>query len=233
MTGTLINIIAILIGGTLGSLMGDRFPERFRLIFMQALGLLITALAIDMALETKEFLVVLLAILLGVLLGEWWDIDKRLNHLGVWLEKKAQRFPILTKGNFTRGFVASSLIVCIGPLAILGSIQDGLSGDYTLLAIKSAMDFVVTIALGAAFGFGVVFSALSILVVQGGMTLGASLVQGLMTEAMIAEFSATGGVMLMGLGLTMLEIKRIKVANFLPALFIVPFLVLLWQRLGL
>jgi len=233
MTGTIINIIAILAGGTLGALMGDRFPERVSRFFMQTLGLLILALALDMAVESQNFLVILGAVLIGGLLGEWWDIDRRLNRLGNWLESKASRFPILTRGNFTRGFVASSLIVCIGPLAILGSIQDGLSGDYTLLAVKSVMDFVVTIALGAAFGMGAAASSLSILVVQGGMTLAASLVEGLMSEIMIAEFSATGGVMLIGLGLSMLEIKQIKVANYLPALFILPFLVVLFQALGL
>ncbi|HSQ27302.1 MAG TPA: DUF554 family protein, partial [Anaerolineales bacterium] len=126
-----------------------------------------------------------------------------------------------------------SLIICVGPLAILGSIQDGLSGDYTLLAIKSIMDFFVTMALGAAFGMGVAFSALSILAVQGGITLSASLVEGLMTENMIAELSATGGVILLGLGITMLEIRKIKVANFLPALLFVPIFVLLWQWLGI
>ncbi len=233
MTGTIINVIAVVAGGTLGAVMGDRLPDRFRQIIMQALGLTVLALAIDMSLETNQILIVLGAILLGVILGEWWDLDLRLNQIGVWLETKARRYPILTRGNFTRGFVASSLIICVGPLAILGSIQDGLSGDYTLLAIKSIMDFFVTMALGAAFGMGVAFSALSILVVQGGITLSASLVESMMTETMIAELSATGGVILLGLGITMLEMKKIKVANFLPALIFVPIFVLLWQWLGL
>lgn len=233
MTGTIINVIAVVAGGTLGAVMGDRLPDRFRQIIMQALGLTVLALAIDMSLKTNQILIVLGAILLGVILGEWWDLDLRLNQIGEWLETKARRYPILTRGNFTRGFVASSLIICVGPLAILGSIQDGLSGDYTLLAIKSIMDFFVTMALGAAFGMGVAFSALSIFVVQGGITLGASLVEGLMTENMVAELSATGGVILLGLGITMLEMKKIKVANFLPALIFVPIFVLLWQWLGL
>jgi uncharacterized membrane protein YqgA involved in biofilm formation len=233
MTGTTINVIAVVLGGTLGAVMGDRLPDRFRQIIMQALSLVVLALAIDMSLQTNQILVVLGAILMGVLLGEWWDLDKRLNQVGVWLESRARRYPILTRGNFTRGFVASSLIICVGPLAILGAIQDGLSGDYTLLAIKSTMDFFVTMALGAAFGMGVAFSALSILIVQGGITLSASLVESLMTETMIAELSATGGVMLLGLGISMLEIKRIKVANFLPALLFVPIFVLIWQALGI
>ena len=233
MTGTIINVITVIIGGSLGSLMGEKLPARVRQIVVQGVGLLVIAVAIDMALESNSYLVVLGSILVGGILGEWWQLETRLESAGSWLETKAERFPFLTRGDFTRGFVTASLVLCIGPMAILGSIQDGLSGDYTLLAIKSAMDLFSSLAFAAAMGMGVTFSALSVLVVQGTLTLGASLFEGLLTEAMITELTATGGVILLGLGLLMLEIKKIRVANFLPALILVPLLVLLWERLGL
>lgn len=232
MTGTIINVIMVIIGGSLGSLMGEKLPARVRQIVVQGVALLVLAVAIDMALESNNYLVVLGSILVGGILGEWWQLEARLESAGMWLEARAERFPFLTRGDFTRGFVTASLVLCVGPMAVLGSIQDGLSGDYTLLAIKSAMDLFSSLAFAAAMGMGVTFSALSVLVVQGTLTLGASSFEGLLTEAMITELTATGGVILMGLGLLMLEIKRIRVANFLPALILVPLLVLLWERLS-
>ena len=228
-TGTIINVAAVIVGATLGALLGERMPERFRLIVVQGIGLVVIVVALDMALEVNKILVVLSSISLGALLGEWWDLQRRMDQVGGWMERKAERYPFLTRGNFTRGFVSTSLIICVGPLAILGSIQDGLNHDFTLLAIKSVMDLFICMAFAAAMGMGVAFSALSILLVQGSLTLGASLFQGIMSEAVVSELSATGGVILLAVGLVILEIKRIKVANFLPALVFVPLLAWLWE----
>ena len=233
MTGTLINALTVVLGGSLGSLLGERLPPRIREIVVQGIGLVVLAVGMDMALSSNNFLLVLGSILVGGILGEWWQLQRRLDDAGRWLESKAERFPFLTRGEFTKGFVMASLVFCAGPMTVLGSIQDGLSGDYTLLAIKSVLDGFSSLAFAAAMGMGVTFAAITVLVVQGTLTLGASLFEGLLTEAMITELTATGGVVMLGIGLLMLEVKRIKVANFLPALVMAPLLVALWQCLGI
>jgi uncharacterized membrane protein YqgA involved in biofilm formation len=233
MTGTIINVVTIVIGGTLGSLLGDRLPDRIRQIVVQGVGLVVLAVGMDMALDSNNLLVVLGSILLGGILGEWWRIDQRLEGAGQWLEAKAASFPFLTRGQFTRGFVTASIVFCVGPMAVMGSIQDGLSGDYTLLAIKSVLDGSVGFAFAAAMGMGVTFAALAVLIIQGTLTLGASLFQNVLTEPMITELTASGGVIILGSGLLMLDIKRLRLANFMPALIVAPLLVILWEWLGL
>jgi uncharacterized membrane protein YqgA involved in biofilm formation len=156
-----------------------------------------------------------------------------LEGTGEWLERKLEQYPFLTRGDFTRGFITASLVFCVGPMAVLGALQDGLTGDYSLLAIKSVLDAFASLAFAASLGMGVTFAALSLLLIQGSLTLGASLLQHVLTDVMIAELSAVGGVLLLGLGLAMLEIKQIKVANFLPALLFAPLLVYLWSWIGI
>jgi uncharacterized membrane protein YqgA involved in biofilm formation len=173
-----------------------------------------------------------LSIVMGGILGEWWRLEERLDGAGKWLEAKASRFPFLARGEFTKGFVTASLVFCVGPMTILGSFQDGLSGDCTLLAIKSVLDGFSALAFAASMGMGTTFAAVTVLVYQGVLTLGASLFQNILTDAMITEMTATGGVMILGIGLLLLEIKRVRVANFLPALAIVPLLVALWEKWG-
>jgi len=232
MTGTLINFAAVIMGGTLGALLGDRLPPRLRQTVMQGIGLVTLAVGMSMALSTSNFVLVLASILVGGMLGEWWRLEERLDGAGRWLESKAARFPFLTQGDFTKGFVTASLVFCVGPISILGPIQDGLSGDYSLLAIKSVLDGFTGLALAASLGMGVTLAAFVVLAYQGSLSLGASYVQNVLTEAMIDEMTATGGVIILGLGLLLLEIKQIKVANFLPALVIAPLLVALWAWWG-
>ena len=232
MTGTVINVITVVAGGTLGTLLGERLPSRIRRIIMQGVGLVTLAVGMSMAITTKNFLLVLISIVIGGILGEWWRLEERLDRAGNWLETKAARFPFLARGEFTKGFVTASLVFCVGPMTILGSIQDGLSGDYTLLSIKSALDGFSSLAFAASMGMGVTFAAITVLVYQGILTLGASLFQAILSDAMITEMTATGGVMILGIGLLLLEIKRVRVANFLPALAIVPLLVALWEKWG-
>ena len=232
MIGTFLNVATVVAGGSLGTLLGERLPPRIRHIVTQGIGLVTLAVGIDMALSTDNFLLVLGSILIGGILGEWWQLEKRLDDAGHWLEARAAQFPFLARGEFTRGFVTASLVFCVGPMTILGSVQDGLSGDYTLLAIKSVLDGFSSLAFAASMGMGVTFAALFVLVYQGTLTLGASLFQNILTEAMVTELTAAGGVILLGIGLLLLEIKRIKVANFLPALIVAPLLVVLWERWG-
>ena len=232
MTGTVINVITVVAGGTLGALLGERLLSRIRHIIMQGVGLVTLAVGMSMAITTNNFVLVLVSIVIGGILGEWWRLEERLDGAGEWLEAKASRFPFLARGEFTKGFVTASLVFCVGPMTILGSFQDGLSGDYTLLAIKSVLDGFSSLAFAASMGMGATFSAITVLVYQGILTLGASLFENILTDAMITEMTATGGVMILGIGLLLLEIKRIRVANFLPALAIVPLLVALWERWG-
>ena len=232
MTGTVINVITVVAGGTLGALLGERLPSRIRHIIMQGVGLVTLAVGMSMAITTNNFVLVLVSIVIGGILGEWWRLEERLDGAGKWLEAKASRFPFLARGEFTKGFVTASLVFCVGPMTILGSFQDGLSGDYTLLAIKSVLDGFSSLAFAASMGMGATFSAITVLVYQGILTLGASLFENILTDAMITEMTATGGVMILGIGLLLLEIKRVRVANFLPALAIAPLLVALWGMWG-
>ena len=232
MTGTLLNVVAVLLGGTLGALLGDRLPERIRQIVMQGVGLVTLVVGMSMTLSTNNVLLVLGSVCIGGILGEWWRIEDRLESAGRWLEVKASRVPFLARGKFVQGFVTASLVFCVGPMTILGSIQDGLSGDYTLLALKSVLDGFAGLAFAASLGMGVTFSAVTVLLFQGALSLGAAPFQAILSESMITEMSAAGGVIILGIGLLLLDIKRIKVGSFLPALFVAPLLTVLWERWG-
>ena len=233
MTGTIINGTAVLLGATLGSIFGEKRPPRIRETVMHGVGLVVLVVGLDMALDSKNLLIVLGSVLLGGILGEMLRLHSRLEHLGKWLENSAKRIPFLTRGEFTKGFVMASLVFCTGPMAILGSIQDGLHSDFTLLSIKSVLDGFSSLAFAAAMGMGVAFSAITILALQGSITLGATLFDRFLSEAMISELSATGGVLMLGIGLLLLEIKAVRVVNFTPALAFAPLLVAVWQVLGL
>ncbi len=246
MTGTIINVVAILLGGLIGLFFGSRLPERVRSTITAGLGLFTALIGIQMFFKTEQSLVVLGSLVIGGLLGEWWRIEDRLRSLGGWLEKtfipasknrppaglalegtgNAQEIEANNRSlRFVRGFMAASLLFAIGPIAILGSIQDGLAHDYNLLAIKSALDFFASIAFASSLGLGVLFSALIILVYQGTITLLAAQIQSLVTSTMMNEMTAVGGVLLLGIALSsLLEIKPIRVGNFLPAIFIAPIL---------
>ncbi len=229
MTGTFINTAAILVGGTLGLLFGKTLQEKSRETIVIGLGLFTLAISISMFLESKNSLIVLGGVLLGGLLGETFQIEERINRLGQRLESRFNNRPGgASSGDFVGGFLTSSVLFCTGPMAILGAIQDGLLGDYQLLAIKSVMDGFAAFALASTLGLGVLFSALMVFLYQGAFSLLALQLQTLMTGDMIAELTATGGILLIGLALSsLLEIKPIRVGNFLPALAISPLLVYL------
>jgi uncharacterized membrane protein YqgA involved in biofilm formation len=232
MTGTLINVVTVLIGGTLGLLFGERLPDRIKQTVVAGMGLFTLVVGISMFLETNQAIVVLLSLLFGGLLGEWWKIEDRLERLGVILEERFSGGDVAQANRFVKGFLTASLLFIIGPMAILGSIQDGVEGRITLLAIKSVLDGFAAMAFAASFGIGVLFSVLVVFVYQGGITLLAAQAAAVLTEAMMAELTATGGVILVGLAVSsLLEIKPIRVGNFLPALVIAPALSPLFERL--
>ena len=234
LTGTIINVVTILLGGFIGLLLGNRLPERIRYTVMMALGLFTLAYGIRLFIQTGNALVVLISMLIGLLLGEWWRIEDGLNHLGVFLERHFNRNKGIESAKFIRGFLTASLLFSIGPMAILGSVQDGLTGDFNTLVIKSIMDGFASIAFASSLGIGVLFSSLVILVYQGGISLLATQLQFLMNEQFLAEFSAIGGIMLMGIAVSsLLEIKKIRVANFLPGFLILPLIIWLFNLLGI
>jgi len=228
MTGTLLNAATVLVGGLIGLFFGARLPDRMRSTLVSGLGLFTLAIGIQMFLNTQNIIIVLIALLVGAILGEWWQIETALERLG---ERLQARFATDNTGgssNFVRGFLTASLVFCVGPLTILGSIQDGLTGDYSLLAIKATLDGFAALVFASTLGVGVLFSILVVLGFQGGISLLASQAQALFTEAMIAEMTAVGGILLLGIAISsLLELKPIRVGNFLPALAGAPLIVAL------
>jgi uncharacterized protein len=227
MTGTFLNVMTVLIGGTIGLVIGARLQERFRQTVIAGLGLFTAAIGLQMFLDTENPIIVLSSLLVGGILGEWWRIEDGLHNLGAFFERKFMRNPQNQQGSlFIRGFLTASLVFCIGPMTILGAIQDGLSGDYSLLAIKSVLDGFAALAFASSLGVGVLFSITVILAYQGGLSLLAAQAQAVTTPAMMNEMNAAGGVLLIGIAISsLLEIKRIRVGNFLPALLVAPLVV--------
>jgi uncharacterized protein len=227
MIGTLINVGAILVGGGLGLVCGKRLSERLKQTVIAGLGLFTFVYGISLFLKTGNSLIVLGSLLIGVLLGEWMRIEDGLSHLGSWLESKFNAPEGQgSRASFISGFVTTSLIFCIGPMAILGSIQDGISGNFDTLAIKSVLDGFAAFAFASSLGFGVLFSTIPVFVYQGAISLLAFQAQAIATDSMMNELSAVGGVILMGISISsLLEIKKIQSGSFLPALLIAPLIV--------
>ncbi len=226
MIGTILNIAAVIIGSMVGIFFGARIPEKLKETVIAGMGLFTTAMGLQMFLKTENPLIVLGSLLIGTLLGEWWRIEDGLHKLGEILEQRFSREEDDGSNKFVRGFLTASLLYCIGPMAILGSIQDGLTGNYNLLAVKSVLDGFASIAFASTLGIGVAFSSLIILVYQGGISLLAAQLDAIVNVSMMNELTATGGVLLMGVGISnLLEIKKIRVGNMLPALFVAPLIV--------
>ena len=228
-SGTWINIVLVLLGTGCGLLLRNRLSLRMRVVITQAMGLTTIFIGLAMAQDlsaaesggVEGVILALISLVIGGLLGEWWQLEKQLTSLGDWLKARFKG-----GSRFTEGFVAASLLFCIGPMAILGSLNNGLLGDSTILVVKSTMDGLVSIALTGTYGAGVGFSALVILVYQGGLSLLAGeLGQAIpdpTTAPSVLLVTGIGGIMLLGLGLNLLEVGKIHVASFLPALALGP-----------
>jgi uncharacterized protein len=237
-SGTWINVATVLIGSGLGIALKGSLPTRMQRIITQGLGLLTLFLGVTMAsslLKVKisifdGVIIGLFAIVLGGLLGEWWQLEARLHAIGNWLKQLFKG-----GGSFTEGFVAASLLFCVGPMAIIGSLNNGLSGDNTLLSIKSAMDGLASIALSSSYGIGVAFSILPIVLYQGGLSIAAGfLAQALpdpTTAPSVLLTSGVGGLIVMGLGLNLLEVAELSIAAFLPGLLLAPLLCAIIEQL--
>lgn len=236
-TGTLINVGSVIIGGLLGTVLGNRLPEKMRNTVLHGLGLITLVIGITMAIGTKNTLIPLFSILIGGILGELLRIEDALERLGKWSEARLGRMLGGDQSTFAQGFITASLVFCVGPMTILGSIQDGLMGDYTLLAVKSLMDGFAAMALAASLGAGVILSAATVLAYQGGLSVLAALfgaaLGGVTRETpWVVEMTATGGVVILSIAFLLLDIKRIRAANLLPAVFIAPLIVLILGLLG-
>lgn len=227
-SGTLLNVLTVLLGGALGLLVGSRLPERVRTTIFDGLGLLTLLVGVQMALATRNVLILLGGILLGGLVGEALQLQTRVQRFGDRMQAR------LAQGDsrFSEAFVASSLLFCVGPLTITGSLQNGLAGDPRPLALKAMLDLFSSFAFGASLGPGVLASIGTIIVFQGGLSLGAGLFAGVLDEAVIRELTATGGLLIMGIGIELLRLKDLRLANFLPALVVSPLLVIAVRELA-
>ena len=218
-TGTLINVLAVVVGGAFGLIFRSRLPERITTSFFQAIGLFTLFLGFSMSLKTSNPLLLVFSLILGALVGTLLRLQERTENLGTILQRKLK----LKGGRFSEGLVTSFLMFCMGSMTILGAIEEGLGNDPNLLLIKSLMDGFSSIALAAALGVGVIFSVIPLLVYQGGITILAFWFGHSVSSLMIVELTATGGILLIGLGITILGIKKIEVLNLIPSLiFIIP-----------
>ncbi len=215
--GTIINVAAVIIGSLIGLLINQKLPKKIIAIIFQVMGLFTLVLGVSMSLKSEHYLVIIGSLVSGAVIGEWIDLDKYMNR---WSEKLKKR---LKMGNakFSDGLITAFLLYCMGTLTILGAIEEGVEGSYDILLMKSLMDGVSSIALASAMGIGVLFSAIPLLVYQGGLTLFSSFIGDHFTDVIINDLSATGGILLIGLGINILEIKSLKILNMIPALVIV------------
>lgn len=216
MLGTIVNVVAIVVGAFLGRGLERNINEDYKNTIMDGISLSVLIIGIGGALKSDNLVLVIGSLVIGSIIGEAIDIERRLDHLGQGLEKK---FAGQDQG-FSQAFVSTSLIYCIGAMAIVGSIESGISGNHQTLFAKSILDGITAIIFSSTMGIGVAFSALAVLIYQGIITLMAVAVKSFLTDPMITEMSAVGGILIMGIGVNMMGMKKIKIGNMLPAIFL-------------
>ena len=215
--GTLINVVAVVIGGLIGLAVGDRLSERFKSTVLSCLGLGTILIGIKLAVMTEHLTLVIAALLTGGIIGTVLDLEGRLEALAGRLKRGVKS----DSATFVTGFVSASLLFCVGPMTVIGSIQDGTVGDASLLYTKSILDGFASVALASGLGIGVLFAALTVLIVQGGLTAAGTVLADLTSSQVIVEMSATGGLLILAIGLYLLDIKKLQLANLLPALVVI------------
>ena len=223
MLGTWVNTATVIVGSLLGMAIGNRLPGRVREIVFTGLGLMTLGIGVTMVIRGSRPLIIISSIVLGGVIGELLNIERQLERLAAFLQTKVR----VGGSDFVRGFVTASLLFCVGPMTVVGSIQDGLTGDSTILITKAIMDGFGAIALAAPTGLGVVLSAVTVLVVQGWLSLPGKSLSVLTEPRALDQLTGVGGLLIIGLAIRMLEIKNIRVGNLLPALVIVAILVVL------
>jgi hypothetical protein len=212
-----VNAAAIIAGGVVGQLLKKGIKDRYKSTIMQAIGLSVILIGARSALKTTDLLGVIICMAVGSLLGEAMKIEEGLEALGAYAEK---RFSHSTHGGFSKGFVTASLIFCVGSMAIVGSLESGLAGNHDTLFAKSLLDGITSVVFASTFGSGVIFSAIPVLIYQGAITLGASLLKPFLTSGVIDQMSAVGGLLIAAIGINMLKLTHIKIGNMLPAIFL-------------
>lgn len=225
--GTVVNVIAIIVGGAFGVILKKGLPERFKTTIMQALGLSVMIIGVSGALQgiysiTKEgkldrnyIMGMILSLVIGSIAGELMNIEDGLDKLGQWFQNRFSK----SESGFAKGFVTASLVYCVGAMAIIGSLEDGLYGNVDILFAKSMLDGISAIVFSATLGLGVIFSSIPVLVYQGSITLLANLLKPLLTESVVSQMSLVGSVLILAIGFNLLEFKKFKVGNMLPAIF--------------
>jgi uncharacterized membrane protein YqgA involved in biofilm formation len=222
--GTFVNILSVIVGGSIGIVIKNSLPEKYKKIIFQGIGLFTIALGISMVLPFPNPLIIIFAILIGGLIGVLINLEEKLDILSTSIKKKLN----LKDSKFNEGLITAFLIYCIGSMTILGAINEGVSGDNSLLITKSVLDGFTSIALASTFGVGVIFSVVPMLLFQGGLTVLASLLGNFFTESLIQYLTSTGGILILGIGINLLDIKKISVLNLLPSLVVVVILFLLF-----
>ena len=215
MLGTIVNALSILFGGLAGSLFKNKISNEYNETIMKALGLSVILIGLKGALQVNDILLLIISLTLGTLMGEMLKIEKGIERIGAWLECKFSK-----QGGIASGFVTASLVYCVGAMAIMGSLESGLTNNHSILFAKSLIDGISAVIFSSTLGIGVCFSAISVFIYQGIITLTASFMKPFLITSVVNEMSAIGGLLIVAIGANMLEIKRIKVGNMLPAIFI-------------
>lgn len=216
MLGTIVNALAIVVGGIIGIIFKNIIPDKLSETLLKATGLAVVTVGIRLSLAGENLTLLIISIIAGTLIGELLDIEGRLDRLGQNIEGRLKN----KDSNITAGFVSCTLVYCVGSMSIMGAIQSGLTGNHEILFSKALIDGIVSISMAVSMGVGVIFSSISVLLYQGLLTILAQFVQSLLSPEVISEMTAVGGTVIMAIGLNFLEIKRIKVGNMLPAIFL-------------
>jgi hypothetical protein len=225
MIGTIVNIGTIILGSTLGIVIHAKLPDRITKIVFQGIGLFTIALGLQMAIKTNNFTIMIFSIVIGAIIGELIDIDSWISRFSEYVKSKIK----IKDNRFSEGLITAFLLFCMGSMTIVGAIEEGLGGSPNLLMAKSVLDGFSSIILSSAYGIGVIFSVIPLLIYQGGLTLLAGLIHNIFSEVVVNEMSAIGGLLLIGLGIDILGIKKMKIINMIPSLVIV--VILAWISL--
>ena len=228
MIGTLVNTGTVALGATIGLLLNKRLPEKYTSIIFQVLGLFTIFIGISMAMKSGNYLILIFGLLTGSLIGEALRLENRINNLSDKLKNRTAK----NDDKFTQGLVTAFMLFCVGSMTVIGTFEEGLTGKRDTILTKSLMDLFSSIALASAFGRGVFFSIIPLFLYQAGLTLGAEYFKDFLSPEMIDELSASGGIMLVGLGISILDLKKIRVINMLPALVMAVLLTWIAQRFG-
>lgn len=228
MQGTIVNTLAIIVGSLLGMVFRKGIPDTYKKTVIQAIGLAVLLVGLRAALRSDALLVVIISMAVGGVIGEWLGIEDRLDRLGKWFEG---RFSGNGGGDVAKAFVTASLVYCVGSMAIVGSLESGLAGNHQTLYAKSLLDGITAIIFTASFGIGVILSAGAVFLYQGAITLSAVLIKPYLMPMVVDQMSAVGGLLIMGIGVNLLEIQKIRIGNMLPAIFL-PLIYYLLRRLA-